>query len=150
MEDAGVDPGGEPYYYYGEVNKSGPGAQCEWLVDWEVSFSLLPMLYMLVFVLGLSGNGLVIFTVWRGLQAKHHSADTYISDLAFVVTLPLWAAYTALRFHWPFGSALCKISSYLVLLNMFSSAFCLACLSFKRYLAIVPSLAALWLLAALL
>ncbi|XP_062999883.1 apelin receptor-like [Elgaria multicarinata webbii] len=129
---------------------------------------------MLVFVLGLSGNGLVIFTVWRGAPAKRRSADTYIghlalADLAFVVTLPLWAAYTALRFHWPFGSALCKLSSYLVLLNMFASAFCLGCLSFERYLAIVhalprsagraPSrarastllaLAAVWLLAGLL
>ncbi|XP_065273992.1 apelin receptor A-like [Emys orbicularis] len=172
MEDAAADPlGGEPYYYYGEGNESGPGAQCEWPADWEVSFSLLPVLYMLVFVLGLSGNGLVIFTVWRGPRAKRRSADTYIgnlalADLAFVVTLPLWAAYTALRFHWPFGSALCKLSSYLVLLNMFASAFCLGCLSFERYLAIVRSLprsrpvrpraaallslAALWLLAGLL
>ncbi|CAM2103364.1 apelin receptor B-like [Caretta caretta] len=172
MEEAAADAlGGEPYYYYGEANESGPGAQCEWPADWEVSFSLLPVLYMLVFVLGLSGNGLVIFTVWRGPRAKRRSADTYIghlalADLAFVVTLPLWAAYTALRFHWPFGSALCKLSSYLVLLNMFASAFCLGCLSFQRYLAVVRPLprprpprpraaarlplAALWLLAGLL
>ncbi|XP_059569256.1 apelin receptor A [Alligator mississippiensis] len=170
-------PGGDsdPYYYYGDGdgdgNETGAGGPCEWQPDWEVSFSLLPVLYMLVFVLGLSGNGLVIFTVWRGPRAKRRPADTYIgnlalADLAFVVTLPLWAAYTALRFHWPFGSALCKLSSYLVLLNMFASAFCLGGLSFDRYLAIVHSLprarpgrpraaallplAALWVLAGLL
>ncbi|KAH1184545.1 hypothetical protein KIL84_012486 [Mauremys mutica] len=117
------------------------GAQCKWPADWEVSFSLLPVPYMLVFVLGLSGNGLVIFTVWRGPRAKRRSANTYIgnlalADLAFVVTL-LWATYMALRFHWPFGSALCKLSSYLVLLHMFTSAFCLDCLNFEHYLAIV-------------
>ncbi|XP_078523405.1 apelin receptor-like [Lissotriton helveticus] len=137
--------------------------------DWELSFSLLPVLYMMVFVLGLSGNGVVIFTVWKG-RPKRRSADTYIghlalADLAFVVTLPLWAAYTALGFHWPFGSALCKLSSYLVLLNMFASVFCLTCLSLERYLAIVRplpagrprsrgalrlSLAAIWVLAGLL
>ncbi|XP_061458547.1 apelin receptor-like [Rhineura floridana] len=145
-------PSGEFYYDYGEEppgNWSGVGAlECAWAeaeADWEVSFSLLPVLYMLVFVLGLSGNGLVIFTVWRGPPGKRRSADTYIgnlalADLAFVVTLPLWAAYTALRFHWPFGSALCKLSSYLVLLNMFASAFCLGCLSFERYLAIVHAI----------
>ncbi|TFK00236.1 Apelin receptor B [Platysternon megacephalum] len=144
MEDAAADPlGGKPYCYYGEANESGPGAQREWPADWEVSFSLLPVLYMLVFVLGLSGNGLVLFTVW----AKGRSADTYIgnlplADLAFMVTLPQWAAYTALRFHWPFGSALCKLPSYLVLLNMFASTFCLGCLSFERYLAIVRLCAA--------
>lgn len=169
----------DPDYDWAALGNWSAGAQqCRWEeaeTDWEVSFSLLPVLYMLVFVLGLSGNGLVIFTVWSGPRAKRRSADTYIgnlalADLAFVVTLPLWAAYTALRFHWPFGSALCKLSSYLVLLNMFASAFCLGCLSFERYLAIVHalprsagrpassrprastllSLAAVWLLAGLL
>ncbi|TFJ96811.1 Collagen alpha-1(XI) chain [Platysternon megacephalum] len=83
MEDAAVDTlGGEPYYYYGEANESGPGAHCEWPADWEVSFLLLPVLYMLVFVLGLSGNGLVNFTVWQSPRAKRHSADTYIGNLA--------------------------------------------------------------------
>ncbi|XP_074869307.1 apelin receptor B-like [Carettochelys insculpta] len=166
MEDAEAEAEDELYYDYPEANGSAP---CEWPADWEVSFSLLPALYMLVFVLGLSGNGLVIATVWRGPRAQRRSADTYLghlalADLAFVLTLPLWAAYTALRFHWPFGSALCKLSSYLVLLNMFASAFCLGCLSCQRYLAVgrarpraprpraprLLSLAALWLLAGLL
>ncbi|KAM9100764.1 apelin receptor-like [Sarcophilus harrisii] len=173
-----------PDYYYDYYNGSG-GAACggedEGADDWELSYSLLPVLYMLVFVLGLSGNGVVIVTVWRGPGgagagggAKRRATDAYIghlalADLAFVVTLPLWAAYTALRFHWPFGAALCKLSSYLVLLNMFASAFCLTGLSFERYLAVGRSLgrrggpapargrpgtsaalAALWLLAALL
>ncbi|TFK09345.1 myoblast determination protein 1 [Platysternon megacephalum] len=141
MEDVAMDPlGGEPYYYYGEANESGPGMQCEWPVDWEVSFSLLTVLYMLVFVLGLSGNRLVIFTVWRGPRAKHRSTDTYIdnlalADLAFMVTLPLWAAYMGLCFHWPFGSALCKLSSYLVLLNisalLFAAVAIVPCLTYR-------------------
>lgn len=112
--------------------------------EWQPSFSIIPVLYMTVFVLGLSGNGVVIFTVWKS-KPKRRSADTYIgnlalADLAFVVTLPLWAVYTALGYHWPFGSFLCKLSSYLVLVNMYASVFCLTCLSFDRYLAIVHSL----------
>ncbi|XP_066835179.1 apelin receptor A-like [Anser cygnoides] len=133
--------GEEADYYYGEEEGNETGQACEWQADWEASFSLLPVLYTLVFVLGLSGNGLVLLTVWRGPRAKRRSADAYIgnlalADLAFVVTLPLWAAYTALRFHWPFGAALCKLSSYLVLLNMFASAFCLGGLSAERYRAV--------------
>ena len=124
---------------------------------------------MLIFVLGLSGNGVVIFTVWRS-KSKRRAADVYIgnlalADLTFVVTLPLWAVYTALGYHWPFGVALCKISSYVVLVNMYASVFCLTCLSFDRYLAIVHSLSssrlrsrgtmlaslgAIWLLSGLL
>ncbi|XP_030074053.1 apelin receptor B [Microcaecilia unicolor] len=163
-------PGPDPkdYYYLDGLNDTGLLEHCD-DSDWPISFSLLPILYMMVFVLGLSGNGVVIFTVWRA-KPRRRPADTYIgnlalADLAFVVTLPLWAAYTALRFHWPFGSALCKLSSYLVLLNMFASVFCLSCLSLDRYLAIVhslsssrlrsratmlASLAIIWLLAGLL
>ncbi|XP_016102743.1 apelin receptor B [Sinocyclocheilus grahami] len=112
--------------------------------EWEPSYSLIPVLYMLIFILGLTGNGVVIFTVWRA-QSKRRAADIYIgnlalADLTFVVTLPLWAVYTALGYHWPFGMALCKISSYVVLLNMYASVFCLTCLSLDRYMAIVHSL----------
>uniref|UniRef100_A0A3B4XJF2 Apelin receptor a n=1 Tax=Seriola lalandi dorsalis TaxID=1841481 RepID=A0A3B4XJF2_SERLL len=137
--------------------------------EWEPSYSLIPVLYMLIFILGLSGNGVVIFTVWRS-KSKRRAADVYIgnlalADLTFVVTLPLWAVYTALGYHWPFGVALCKISSYVVLVNMYASVFCLTCLSFDRYLAIVHSLSssrlrsrgtmlaslgAIWLLSGLL
>ncbi|XP_041083320.1 apelin receptor A-like [Polyodon spathula] len=125
-------------YYYDE-NATG----CDYS-EWEPSYSLIPVLYMLIFILGLSGNGVVIFTVWQS-KSKRRAADIYIgnlalADLTFVATLPLWAVYTALGYHWPFGVALCKISSYLVLVNMYASVFCLTCLSFDRYLAIVHSL----------
>lgn len=117
--------------------------ECDY-TDWRHSASVVPVLYMLVFVFGLSGNGVVICTVWRS-RTKRRSADTYIgnlalADLAFVVTLPLWAVYAALDYHWPFGWLLCKLSSYLVMINMYASVFCLTCLSFDRYLAIVHSL----------
>ncbi|KFO97729.1 Apelin receptor, partial [Calypte anna] len=74
------------------------------------------------------------------------SADTFIAnlagaDLTFVATLPLWAAYAWLGYHWPFGTAACKVSSYLVFVNMYASVFCLTGLSFDRYLAIVRPLA---------
>ncbi len=124
---------------YEETNSS----MCDFN-EWEPSYSLIPVLYMLIFILGLTGNGVVIFTVWRA-QSKRRAADIYIgnlavADLTFVVTLPLWAVYTALEYHWPFGVALCKISSYVVLLNMYASVFCLTCLSLDRYMAIVHSL----------
>ncbi|XP_074015910.1 apelin receptor A-like [Numenius arquata] len=124
----------EGYCYGEETTGNGTGEACERQADWEASFSLLPLLYLLVFALGLSGNGL---TVWRGPPARRRSADAYIgnlalADLAFVAALPLWAACTALRFHWPFGAALRKLSSSLVLLSVVASAFCLGGLSAER------------------
>lgn len=129
-------------YYWPDYDEDENGT-CDYK-EWEPSYSLIPVLYMVIFMLGLSGNGVVMFTVWRA-QSKRRAADVYIgnlalADLTFVVTLPLWAVYTALGYHWPFGEALCKLSSYVVLLNMYASVFCLTCLSFDRYLAIVHSL----------
>ncbi|XP_026154031.1 apelin receptor B-like [Mastacembelus armatus] len=153
------------YYDYEETEND---TMCDYS-EWTPSYSVIPVLYMLIFILGLSGNGVVIFTVWRA-QNKRRAADVYIgnlaiADLTFVVTLPLWAVYTAMGYNWPFGVALCKISSYVVLLNMYASIFCLTCMSFDRYLAIVHSLSstqlrtrghmrgclrAIWLLSGLL
>ncbi|CAK6959409.1 apelin receptor B [Scomber scombrus] len=137
-----MDPTEDPDYYY-EYDESENSSMCDYS-EWAPSYSVIPVLYMLIFILGLSGNGVVIFTVWRA-QGKWRAADVYIgnlalADLTFVVTLPLWAVYTAMGYHWPFGVALCKISSYVVLLNMYASVFCLTCMSFDRYLAIVHSL----------
>ncbi|XP_018600694.2 apelin receptor A-like [Scleropages formosus] len=125
------------YYYESEEDNE---TMCEFS-EWGPSYSLIPVLYMIIFILGLSGNGVVIFTVWKS-DCKRRLADVYIghlalADLTFVVTLPLWAVYTALSYHWPFGVPLCKISSYVVLVNMYASVFCLTCMSFDRYLAIV-------------
>ncbi|KAM6945777.1 apelin receptor 2 [Aplochiton taeniatus] len=60
-------------------------------------------------------------------------ASLALADLAFVVTLPLWASYTALDYHWLFGGPLCRVSSFLVALNMYASVFSLSALSVERY-----------------
>ncbi|KAJ7344164.1 hypothetical protein JRQ81_000114 [Phrynocephalus forsythii] len=138
--------------------------------EWSSSKILIPSIYLLVFFLGTTGNGLVLWTVFRGGQEKRRSADTFIAnlavaDLTFVITLPLWSTYAILDYHWPFGSLACKLSSYLVFVNMYASVFCLTGLSFDRYLAIVRPIAnaklrskasgllvtiTLWVMAALL
>ncbi|NXJ77496.1 APJ protein, partial [Trogon melanurus] len=127
-------------YVYGDND-----TDCEY-AEWGPSLALLPTIYLLVFLLGTAGNGLVLWTVFKGGRDRRRSADTFIAnlaaaDLTFVVTLPLWAAYAWLGYHWPFGTAACKVSSYLVFVNMYASVFCLTGLSFDRYLAIVRPLA---------
>ncbi|CAI5762930.1 apelin receptor [Podarcis lilfordi] len=125
---------------------SYPGIlECDY-EDWSSSRILIPSIYLLVFFLGTTGNGLVLWTIFCGGQEKRRSADTFIAnlavaDLTFVVTLPLWATYVILDYDWPFGSFACKLSSYLVFVNMYASVFCLTGLSFDRYLAIVRPIA---------
>ncbi|KAM4023596.1 apelin receptor A-like [Anomaloglossus baeobatrachus] len=111
--------------------------------EWEPSVGLIPATYLLIFFLGITGNGLVLWASHRR-RDRPRAADSFImqlavADLAFVVTLPLWAVYTSLGYHWPFGKLACKLSGYLVLLNMYASAFCLTGLSLDRYIVIVHS-----------
>ncbi|XP_056137659.1 apelin receptor 2 [Lampris incognitus] len=63
-------------------------------------------------------------------------ASLAFADLCFLMTLPLWAVYTAMGYHWPFGQPLCQISSFLTALNMYASVFSLSMLSVERYLVL--------------
>nr|XP_032803260.1 apelin receptor A-like [Petromyzon marinus] len=133
--------GGFPYDYnygYDTVDTA-----CDYS-EWNVTPTLIPIVYSLVFVCGLVGNGLVVWTIAR-LKTRKRNTDLYIAslasaDLVFVLTLPLWAAYTALGYHWPFGGFLCTLSSCVSMLNMYASIFCLTCLSLDRYVAVVCSM----------
>ncbi|XP_023657372.2 apelin receptor A-like [Paramormyrops kingsleyae] len=100
----------------------------------------LAAIYLVIFILGLFGNGLVI--IISKFKSKQGGANSYIrhlasADLLFVLTLPLWATEALLQYHWPFGWFLCKVSSSIVQLSMYASIFLLTYMSFDRYLAIV-------------
>ncbi|XP_041083024.1 C-X-C chemokine receptor type 3-like [Polyodon spathula] len=98
-----------------------------------------PLLYSLVFMLGLLGNGLVIAVL---LQVKRswNVTDTFILHLALadslmVVTLPFWAGEAV--HGWIFGTGLCKLAGFTLKVNFYCGIFFLCCISLDRYLSIV-------------
>ncbi|XP_078426712.1 somatostatin receptor type 5-like [Cetorhinus maximus] len=101
---------------------------------------LVPTLYCLVCVLGLTGNSLVIFTIVH--QARMRTvANIYIFNLAiadglFMLGLPFLALQIALR-RWPFGGFMCRLVMILDGINQFTSVFCITVMSIDRYLAVV-------------
>lgn len=180
--------------------------------DWSPSLSIIPSIYLLAFLVGCLGNGLVLWAyldradgrgirtgdktgtgkiccsgIFRTSQQNINSAGKFhqgsftpkykvnsgyssgqsyrpsshssstsssyspsiprpsrsltesliaslaLADLCFLVTLPLWAVYTAMGYHWPFGQPLCQISSFLTAINMYASVFSLSMLSVERY-----------------
>ncbi|NXK57299.1 CCR4 protein, partial [Chauna torquata] len=105
-----------------------------------------PVLYTILFVAGLVGNGLVVWilTVFKKVRAM---TDVYllnlaISDLLFVFSLPFLVQYS-LASKWTFGNAMCKIVSSAYFIGFYSSSFFITIMSIDRYLAIVRSVYAL-------
>ncbi|NXU87674.1 CCR5 protein, partial [Xiphorhynchus elegans] len=106
---------------------------------------LLPPLYSLVVIFGLTGNMLVVLILVKYKRLKSMT-DIYLlnlalSDLLFVFSLPFWAYYAV--HDWIFGEALCRILSGVYLLGFYSGIFFIILLTLDRYLAIVHAVFAL-------
>lgn len=95
--------------------------------------------YSLIFVVGLIGNGLVIYVVLRFAKMKTvtnlYILNLAVSDALFLASLPFLIVTTILK-HWIFGAAMCKMYFVLFSINFFASVFQLTALSADRYLAV--------------
>lgn len=99
----------------------------------------LPIFYIAVFALGLTGNLLVVLAIVKE-GSKRSITDIYllnlaISDLLFVISLPFWASNTVRG--WTLGTAACTAVSSLYYIGFFGGMFFITAISVDRYLAIV-------------
>ncbi|XP_044057358.1 C-X-C chemokine receptor type 5 [Siniperca chuatsi] len=101
-----------------------------------------PVLYSLIFLLGVAGNGLMITVLlrrWRLLRiAEIYLLHLALADLMLLFTFPFDVVENAT--HWPFGEILCKLTGLMKQLNLLCGSFLLACIGFDRYLAIVHAI----------
>ncbi|XP_030623474.1 type-1 angiotensin II receptor B [Chanos chanos] len=123
------------------TSKGGLGLNCSMSGRHNIVFTLVPVVYSCNFVIGIVGNSMVVAVIYRYMKLRSVAnvfvLNLAISDLTFLITLPLWATFTAAGYHWPFGSLLCKASAGLAIFNLYTSIFFLTALSIDRYLAIV-------------
>ncbi|XP_050416828.1 histamine H3 receptor-like [Patella vulgata] len=72
------------------------------------------MLITIMIILAVGGNLLVIISYFKD-QKLHNAHNLYIFHLAItdcllgLISMPFYAAYTALLWSWPFGKVFCKI-----------------------------------------
>lgn len=108
----------------------------------KFQMGLLPSMYGILFCVALAGN---LFGLWLlGTRERRNwhtgvvfSCNLAISDLLYVLTLPLLIVYYVQEKNWEFGTTVCKIERFLFTCNLYASIFFIMCISVNRCVAIV-------------
>eukprot|EP00062_Callorhinchus_milii_P023043 gi/632981461/ref/XP_007907605.1/ PREDICTED: C-C chemokine receptor type 7 isoform X2 [Callorhinchus milii] len=119
-------------------------SQCEMQEVRSFRESFLPVMYAVICVLGVLGNGLVVLTFIYFKRLKTMT-DIYLlnlalADLLFLFTLPFWAVSVVKQ--WIFGQPMCRTVCVLYKLSFFSGMLLLMCISIDRYFSIVRAASA--------
>ncbi|XP_028280924.1 C-X-C chemokine receptor type 3.1 [Parambassis ranga] len=117
------------------------GDVCDLSVGVNFEAAYIPVLYCVVFVVGMVGNGVLLVVLFRSRKAWSVT-DTFIlhlgvADILLLLTLPFWAAQAVHREGWQFGTPVCKMTGAVFTINFYCGIFLLACISLDRYLSIV-------------
>ena len=107
---------------------------------------VVPVIFGVIFVLGVVGNSLVMFVIGKNKSGKRSGSTTNIfilnlsiADLSFLLLcVPFHATIYSLP-EWIFGAFLCTFGHYFVMVSMLVSIFTLVAMSVDRYIAVVHS-----------
>ncbi|XP_042546764.1 proteinase-activated receptor 2 isoform X1 [Dipodomys spectabilis] len=101
----------------------------------------LPVVYTIVFVVGLPSNGMALWVFLFRTKKKHpaviYMASLALADLLSVIWFPLKIAYHIHGNNWVYGDTLCKVLIAFFYGNMYCSILFITCLSVQRYWVIV-------------
>ncbi|XP_059813453.1 chemerin-like receptor 1 [Hypanus sabinus] len=95
---------------------------------------------VLTCILGLLGNGLVIYVSTRELKVTVNTVwflSLAVADFTFTLLLPFYITSLTMSHHWPFGRFFCKTHSFLAVLTMYASAFTVTLVSLDRCCSIL-------------
>ncbi|KAI7795917.1 putative coagulation factor II thrombin receptor-like 1 [Triplophysa rosa] len=97
----------------------------------------LPIIYIIVFVLGLPSNAMALWVLLFRSKKIHPSSiymgNLALADLMFVILTPLKIAYHLKGNNWTFGEGMCKVMVGFFYGNMYCSILFIMCLSVQRY-----------------
>ncbi|KAM7387118.1 hypothetical protein PAMA_009643 [Pampus argenteus] len=107
----------------------------------KFQINLLPAVFGIEFIVALAGN---LFALWLLVVKERRNWHTgvilsynlAISDLLYILTLPLLIVYYVLQKHWIFGDAVCKIERFLFTCNLYVSIFFIMAISVNRCVAL--------------
>nr|XP_055053110.1 C3a anaphylatoxin chemotactic receptor-like [Misgurnus anguillicaudatus] len=94
-------------------------------------------IYLVILIMGVIGNGLVIFVTGYKMKTTVNSVwflNLAMADFIFDFSLIINIIVTFNKFVWPFSDLMCKFTSLVAVLNMFASIFLLTAISLDRCL----------------
>ncbi|XP_051876493.1 coagulation factor II (thrombin) receptor-like 1, tandem duplicate 2 [Pristis pectinata] len=101
----------------------------------------LPMVYIIVFIIGLPANAMALWVFACRTKIKHpaaiYMANLALADLLFIILFPLKIAYHLNGNNWIFGEGMCKVLVVFFYGNMYCSILFITCLSVQRYWVVV-------------
>lgn len=100
----------------------------------------LMAVYILTFIFGLIFNILTLGPILQQVRRQNilgiFLLCLSISDLVFIITMPLWINYYHQDHHWRLGSISCSIAGFFYYSNMYISIYLLCCISMDRCLVV--------------
>ncbi|XP_067873401.1 lysophosphatidic acid receptor 6 [Heterodontus francisci] len=107
----------------------------------QFQYHLFPVVYSIVFILGLIGNVSALCLLTKKMK-KASPSYVYITNLAvvdiiYVCTLPFRIYYHIKKNDWPFGDITCRITGTLYFANIYISIAFLSLICIDRYIAVV-------------
>lgn len=123
-----------------------PSTDNSTFLDSEFRYVLFPVVYSIIFILGVFANLYVLFVLHCLREAKAmgeiriYMTNLTIADLLFVVALPFWIGYYSRHGNWVFGDFMCRLMGSFFFINTYGTILFLAAISVNRYWAVTRPL----------
>lgn len=130
------------------ANSSLENHQNDTFLDSEFRYTLFPIFYGVVFVVGLAGNAYALYVLHHMRESRAmneiriYMTNLTVADLLFVCVLPFWIIYYTKGGDWVLPAPLCSISNSLFFINTYCSVLFLTVISMNRYWAVTRPLEA--------
>lgn len=111
-------------------------------VDSEFRYTLFPIVYSIIFVLGIITNSYVLWVFIHLYPSKKLNeikifmVNLTVADLLFIITLPLWIVYYHNQGNWILPKFLCNLAGCLFFINTYCSVAFLGVITYNRFQAV--------------
>uniref|UniRef100_A0A673AJ26 G-protein coupled receptors family 1 profile domain-containing protein n=1 Tax=Sphaeramia orbicularis TaxID=375764 RepID=A0A673AJ26_9TELE len=121
------------------LGKSSSAASQSAGSDWATNVRIASVvIYCIICVLGTVGNGLVIYVTGFKMKRTVNSVwflNLALADFLFTAFLVFTIISTSQDHQWNLGRVMCKLNTFVIVVNMFASVFLLLAISLDRCLA---------------